>query len=144
MFINDLPNLKSMKTVLFADGTVLVQSENNLEKLQNSINREMTEVMDWLTANKFSLDIFKTTYMLITNKHVSTESFAINANGNCIERTLTYKYLGVIVDDKPTWKEHGKQLCCTVLYPLMLVQCIKLNYVNNKKVRMLYHSLINS
>jgi len=50
----------------------------------------MTNVMDWLTANKLSLNISKTKYMLITNKHVSTESFAIKANGNRIERTLIY------------------------------------------------------
>jgi len=52
--------------------------------------------------------------MLITNKHESTESFVINATRNRIERTLTYKYLGVIVDEKLTWKEHCKQLCCTI------------------------------
>ena len=34
---------------------------------------------------------------------------------------------------------------CVVLYPNMLVQCIKLkHYVNNQALRMLYHSLINS
>ena len=52
--------------------------------------------------------------MLITNKHASTESFVINVNHNHIERTLTYKYLGVIVDEKLTWKEHCEQLCCTI------------------------------
>ena len=52
--------------------------------------------------NKLSLNISKTKYMLITNKHVSTESFVINVNRNRIERTLTYKYLGVIVDQKLT------------------------------------------
>jgi len=61
--------------------------------------------MDWLTANKLSLNISKTKYMLITNKHVSPESFVINVNSNLIERTLTYKHLGVIVDEKLTWKE---------------------------------------
>ena len=38
--------------MLFADDTDLVRSENNLRKLQNSVNREMTKVMNWLTANK--------------------------------------------------------------------------------------------
>jgi len=38
-----------MKSILFADDTVLVQSDNNLGKLQNSVNHEMTKVMDWLT-----------------------------------------------------------------------------------------------
>ena len=95
-----------MKSILFADDTVLVQSDNNLGKLQNSVNHEMKKVMDWLTANKLLTNISKTKYMLITNKHVSTESFVINVNRNRIERSLTYKYLGVIVDEKLTWKEH--------------------------------------
>ena len=103
-----------MKSILFADDTVLVQSDNNLGKLQNSVNHEMTKVMDWLAANKLSLNIFKTKYMLITNKHVSTESFEINVKRNRIERSLTYKYLGVIVDETLTWKEHCKQLCSTI------------------------------
>jgi len=88
-----------MKSILFADDTVLAQSNNNLGKLQNSVNRKMTKVVDWLTANKLSLNISKTKYMLITNKHVSTESFVINVNRNRIEGTVTYKYLGVIVHE---------------------------------------------
>jgi len=35
-----------MKTILFAHDTVLVRIDNNLGKLQNSVNREMTKVMD--------------------------------------------------------------------------------------------------
>ena len=29
-------------------------------------------------------------------------------------KELTYKYLGVIIDEKLTWKEHCKQLCGTI------------------------------
>ena len=47
--MNHLPKSNSMKTILFADDTVLVQSNNNLGKLQNSVIHEMTEVTDWLT-----------------------------------------------------------------------------------------------
>jgi len=103
-----------MKAIPFTDDTVLVQRNSNLGKLQNSVNREMTKIMDWLTANKLSLHISKTKYMLITNIHVSTESFAINADGFRIERTLIYKYLGVTVDEKGLAKSICKQLCCTI------------------------------
>jgi len=60
----------------------------------------MTKVMDWLNANKLSLNISKTKYILITNKHVLTEFFIINANSNPIEKTLIYKCLGVSVHEK--------------------------------------------
>jgi len=52
--------------------------------------------------------------MLITSKPVITETFLINANSNRIERPLTYKCLGASVDEKLTWKEHRKQLRCTI------------------------------
>jgi len=60
MFINDLPKSNVMKTILFAVDTVLVQSDNNLAKLQILVDREMINVMDWLTANNLSLNISKT------------------------------------------------------------------------------------
>ena len=125
-----------MKSILFADDTVLVQSHNNLGKLQNSVNHEMTNVIDWLTANKLLLNISKTKYMLISSKHVSTESFVINVNTNRIERTLTYKYLGVIVDEKLTWKEQCKQMCCTISKYVGAMYKVK-HYVNNQPLRML-------
>jgi len=136
IFINDLPKSNSMKSILFADDTVLVQSHNNLGKLQNSVNHEMTNVIDWLTANKLLLNISKTKYMLISSKHVSTESFVINVNSNRIERTLTYKYLGVIVDEKLTWKEQCKQMCCTISKYVGAMHKVK-HYVNNQPLRML-------
>ena len=81
-----------MKSIIFADDTVLLQSDNNLGNLQNSVNHEISKVMDWLTANKLSLNIANTKYMLITNKHVSTESFEINVNRNRIQRTVTVTF----------------------------------------------------
>jgi len=103
----------------------------------------MTKVMDWLTANKLLLNISKIKYILITNKHVSTESFVINVNSNRIEGTVTCKYLEVIVDEKLTWQEHCKQLCCTIS-KYVGAMCKVNHYVNNQALRMLYHSLINS
>jgi len=121
----------------------LVQS-GSLGKLQNSFYcGEMAKAVDWVTANKLSLNISTTKYLIITNKHVSTESFAINVNGNRIERTLTYKHFGVIVDEKLTWKEQCKQLCCTIFKYVGVTYKVK-HYVNNQALRMLYHSLINS
>jgi len=68
---------------------------------------------------------------LITNKHVCTESFVINVNSNRIERTLSHKYLGVIVDEKLTWKEHGKQLCFTISKYVGVMYKVK-HYVNTE------------
>ena len=120
-----------MKTILFADDTILVQRYNNLEKLQNSIYCEMTNVIHWLTANKFSLNISETKYMLLTNKHANTVSFDMNVSGNHIERTLNYKYLGVIVDEKLALQENCQRLCSTISIYVGAMHKVK-HYANNK------------
>jgi len=58
----------------------------------------MTNVTDWLTVNKLSVNISKTKYMLNTNNNVITDSFEIVINGNRIERTLSYNHIGLAVD----------------------------------------------
>ena len=76
----------------------LVRSDNNLEKLQHSINRELAKVIKWLTANKLSLIICKTNYPQI--EILTQISLKMNVNG----KSFTNINLGVIVDGKPTWK----------------------------------------
>ena len=61
-----------MKTIHFVDDTDLVPSDNNFEKFNNSVKREMAKVADWLTAKTFSLYISETKCRLITNRHVNT------------------------------------------------------------------------
>jgi len=39
---------------------------SSLEKLQTSLTCEIAELIDWLSANKLSLHISETKYMLIT------------------------------------------------------------------------------
>ena len=59
------------------------------------------------------------------------------------ENALKELYLGVIVDEKLTWKEHCRQLCSTISKYVGVMYKVK-PYVNNQALRMLHHSLINS
>jgi len=101
-----------MKIVLIADDKHLVQNDNNMKKLQNSVVHEMVKVINCLAANKLSLSISKTKYIAI--KHVNAKSFISNVNCNRIERALSCKCLGVIVDDKLSRKKNCKCLCCSI------------------------------
>jgi len=64
------------------------QHSGKITKLGYSWNDEIKD-----TANNLSLNKSKSTFMLITNKHASSESFVTKVNNNHIERTLTHKYL---------------------------------------------------
>ena len=46
LVINDSPKSSLMQTIRFACDAGLVQSDNNLDNLQNLVNRKVTKVID--------------------------------------------------------------------------------------------------
>ena len=69
LYINDLSfACKRTFPVLFADDSNLFLSGKNTDQVQQMINDELKDIVIWLRANKLSLNISKTHYMLFSNK----------------------------------------------------------------------------
>ena len=49
---------------LFADDTNLLYADRNLKSLETIVKCELTKVVVWLIANKLSLNIKKTNYII--------------------------------------------------------------------------------
>ena len=103
IFINDIPHASELGTWLFADDTALVLATSNLVLLQEKMNIEVDKIQDWLLANTLSVHyVDKSQYMLI-NSNISTsinDDFELKMGGHVIERTKSYCYLGLLVDEK--------------------------------------------
>ena len=96
--------------VLFADDSTLFLSGKSADYLQQMINDELKDLVIWLRANKLSLNISKTHYMLFSNKNVIQPNVTIEINGQPITCVTKAKFLGVIIDNKLTRKEVRKYL----------------------------------
>ena len=60
-FINDICNVSNLlKFVLFADDTNMFCSNENVEVLQDTLNREHSKLFVWFSINRFSLNVGKT------------------------------------------------------------------------------------
>ena len=73
LFINDLPNATAFLTLLFADDTTFQLSGTNLPLLFNKSNIELEKASTWFKANKLTLNVKKTKYMLFTAKNASLD-----------------------------------------------------------------------
>ena len=63
----DLPSVSYLfMPILFADDTNLFCTGRNIDSLVKEINDEMSKVYSWVKANKLSLNIDKTNFMLFT------------------------------------------------------------------------------
>ena len=103
LYINDISSSSnSFLYTLFADDTCLVAKHEDLDQLQTLVNKELDKISDWLVNNKLSLNVSKSCYLLFTGE--PKETFNIKLNDTEITRMDTIKYLGVMLDDKLTWK----------------------------------------
>ena len=104
MLINDVTDcLISSDAILFAADTSNYSSHTNIASLYEVINLEL--LLDWFKANKLTLNISKTNYMLFTNKN-ETHNFQIKMNNCSINKTSSVIFLGIHVDDKLSYTVH--------------------------------------
>ena len=82
-------------------------SSVNVSDTCEIINRELKNVMQWFITTRLSVNLKKTCFMGFGAKaHSSFGSNKISLNGVDIAKVSHAKFLGVLVDDKLTWKSH--------------------------------------
>ena len=106
VYINDICNASSiLKLILFADDTNVFYSGVDIQTLCECINRELNNLHVWLSVNKLSLNVDKTNYILFGNRKY-IDNVCISMNNSIITRVRATQFLGVIIDEKLTWKDH--------------------------------------
>ena len=69
IYVNDITSeLEDNKLKLFADDTNLFLSGRCVNELESKANACLTKMHDWFLANKLSLNIDKTCYILFSNR----------------------------------------------------------------------------
>ena len=59
----------------------------------------------WFSVNRLSLNLGKTNYMLFRSRPPDNE-LALTINNVVLPRVAATKFLGIIIDDKLSWKPH--------------------------------------
>lgn len=110
LYVNDLANVSSvLLPVLFADDTNMFAHGKNVSEIVSLINVELKKIVTWLYANKLSLNISKTQYIIFMSRGRTvdqSQSYPVLIDNVPINRVYSAKFLGVTLDDKLTWNEH--------------------------------------
>ena len=74
IYTNDVPHcLAHNKANIFADDTTLFSSGNCVQELFNNMKTDLLELIDWFRANKLSLNLSKTNYVLFRKSTDNTK-----------------------------------------------------------------------
>ena len=146
IIINDFPNsLLHSDIILFADDSTPYLRGKNLPELLTKANTDLENIQAWLSANKLTINVDKTKYMIFSTPKQKCPTLQQNLelNGINIERVNQTRFLGVMIDDKLSWKQHTNMVLSKTRSSLSAITKIA-NYLNTSCLISLYHSLIES
>jgi len=144
IYVNDLPMIsEKFFALLFADDTNLFISHKNFDTLISTINDELCKLNQWFKSNKLSLNIDKTNFIIFTgrNKKYSKEMAKIYIENKPIKHVSNARFLGVVIDEKLTWKFHIDIICKKISKNIGIIRKVA-NCLSRKIFMTLYHSLI--
>lgn len=159
MHVNSMPNvIKKCKSFMYADDTCIVYSGTVQDRIQEAMQEDFDNVVRWAHDNGILINIDKTKCIPILSPFNKTKIINIkikghsydclhraHANCNCvhIEMVQSYKYLGLIVDDRFSWIPHVDSVCNKLRSILG-----KLHYLKYMATRgtmyLVYHSLADA
>ena len=108
IYMNDFSRSSELLfSILFADDTSVFIEGTSFQDISNILNKEFENISIWLVANKLTININKTHYMMFHRTRVKhNTNFKINISNNVIDRSMNTKFLGVIIDSKLNWAAH--------------------------------------
>ena len=107
---NSLLNLAFMdktKVVAFADDLILAIRTDSIRAVENYSNGELSKITAWSKTKKTKFNEEKSKDMMISRRK-KKEDRALNVylNNKKLKQVTTFKYLGIIMENKFTFKEH--------------------------------------
>ena len=99
LFVNNLNQAVELSSVHhFVDDTNLLTIESSLRKINKHINRDLKLTVDWIRANKLSLNASKTEIVIFKARNKTiTKHLTFRISGQKIEPSWQVRYLGVIL-----------------------------------------------
>ena len=106
--MNDIGKISDfLYTILYADDTCVLLNGKQYYDLVKFLNLELEKLSNWLRSNKLSLNVRKTYYMVFHRSRIKIDGDSvITITNDCLQRSNSLKYLGVIIDHKLSWTQH--------------------------------------
>ena len=141
-YINDVYNATEIgEYILFAD-TNLFYSHDNVSSLMSLINFELSTLSKWFQANKLSVNISKTNYIIFKPRQKKQiYDFNLKINNKKINRINEVCFLGVILDEHLSWKAHISHVAHKISKSIGIIYRSSF-YLFKSALRMLYYALV--
>ena len=121
LFINDLRNcFSSGLASMYADDKTVSFNADNTTTLEFLIKKDLESLDKWLKANKLSLSVKVTEFMLVTTRQKRQfidEALSICIKNKPIKQVRSSKTLGLYIEETLSWSKHVEHILKKRLAP---------------------------
>ena len=145
--MNDIYTVSDkFSTILYADDTTLTSAFGSITECKNSsviLSDELGKIYYWLSANRLSLNLDKTKYMVFSNsKHKSTNlDMNIKILNHKIEQITTFNFLGLTINSNMNWDSHIEKISNKISRTVGILNKLK-HFLPSSILLTIYNSLI--
>ena len=129
---------------MFADGTNLTASGDTITNIEVKLNKDLENIHQWLLANKLTLNMDKTEYMIAGSRQridkIENDPDIRLGNDN-IKRVKETKTLGIIIDDQLKWNTHINNVVAKVSRAIGLIRRMKM-FVPQATLISVYNAIV--
>ena len=112
------PEIRHVPSILLTIQQFFASDSDN-NSFYATVNRNRVGVDNWLQANRLSLNVSKTSYMIIYNQK---DTFDITIRDSILTKVSTVKYLGVTLDENLTFNDHVNKVTTIILKSVGVVR----------------------
>ena len=146
IYINDIANsCKEGLFRIFADDTGIFCHSDTIDSLVTKAEEIIKKVSEWFKANKLTLNISKTSYVIFKPKRMSNIEIpdTISYQDIKIHRETQVKYLGLTIDEHMCWDKHTNEICTKLKSFFPLFYNIQ-QYLDMEHIKTIFYSMIYS
>lgn len=109
--------------------------------MESTVNEQLSHVHSWLCANKLSLNIDKSNFVIFhpPQKKLSYD-LHVDINNKCLKQETNIKYLDVVLDNHLSWKSHIALVYREIKRSIGIISKAR-HYLNLAILCTLYYSL---
>ena len=143
IYINDITNSSNLfHFKLFAENTNLFHSFQKTSVEMDLLNLELSKVCTWCKANKLTINIDKTNFMIFkTAQRKITLEGALHIDDLPIDLVSSAVYLGVTLDSSLSWRPNINTIIKKISKTIGLISYL-CHYLPKSIMILLYNSLI--
>ena len=144
IYVNDLPQfLKKSHPIIYADDTTICLKNPSLRTALDECNSELSNLSEWCKANKLTINLNKSYFMLISNKPPPSITIQLKIDNAIIHRVETHKFLGVTIDSKLKFGDHISEISKKISKSIGIIYKLSV-FLPTSTLKNLYYALVHS